>query len=370
MPVILLMILSCKKKNINDPIPNVTTNPVVFYFKGNIAGQSISIEAGINDYYMFTDCKYDSILSTYLFAGTFQQTSCSICKNVLRIKIIDDTLLSPAQPSHIGNLYVGIYNYSSPNDSSINSYTLKVFAVPTMSAYPVYQYSINNTYVANTPNFTNTLSPTPAVLELNYYDTIYACSSVLTNTLNLSSTDDFYSYYLYNINSFSQVVTFSVYANLPTSNSYTLDFGDGNQSVTTSTIVTHTYTNSNIYSAKLITKSDNGKMWTFQNNISTAFSNINCLGNYYYMLNASKSNNSFSKIIIEYIDENGVFYSSKLKIQPANYNFQINKIENYQNNINNQPTKKITASFSVRVFSSTNNYKDITGNVVFAVAYK
>lgn len=363
---------NCKKKNIEEPVPTIITNPVVFYFNGTVAGSPLSIQAGVNEYYMYSSYEYDPGISTYWFIGELKQTNCSNCKNTLKIKISDDTTLTPTAPSHINQLSPGIYSYYSPNDSTVNFYTLNVYAVPVFSSSQTYQYFINNTNVANTANFSYTLSPLPATLSLNYsnYDTLNPCSTSLTNTLNLSANDDFYSYYKYNINSFSQVVTFSIYPNLPTTNSFTMDFGDSYQTITTSTLITHTYTNSAIYQAKLISKSNNGKIWTFQNNISTSFSNATCLGNYYYTINSNKTTHPFSKVIIEYTDESGIFYTSQMNGQPSSNNFQITKIEEYIKNNNNQPTKKISATFTVRVFASPTNFKDISGTIVFAVAYK
>ncbi|GAB4207296.1 MAG: hypothetical protein Fur0023_18000 [Bacteroidia bacterium] len=369
-----ILFTHCKKKNVDEPIPNITNENVVFYFDGTISGNPVKWQAGIDNYYMFSDIQYETTLSTYLFIGEFKKNNCSPCLNTLKIKISDDTILNPSSPSHIYNLNVGTYNYLSSSDSSITQYTINVSAVPVFSATPAYQYSLNNTAISNIANFSYTLTPGTYTLTQDYYNITDSCGNSLSNVLNLTATDDFYAYYKYNINSFSQTVTYTIYTNMPTSNTFTFDFGDASQTTTTNTVLTHAYPPGfAIYQPELTAKSNNGKIWTFKNNISVALSNTDCLGNYFYNIVSQKNASPpFSKIIIEYTDQNGQTYTSQINTQPPTYKFQITKIEEYIKNSNNQPTKKITANFQARVFNTSNPslFKDIQGNVIFAVAYK
>jgi len=97
------------------------------------------------------------------------------------------------------------------------------------------------------------------------------------------------------------------------------------------------------------------------------------LGNYYYNFQPIYGNPSpNSKIIITYRDENNILYSSQVASQPPNSFFTIQEISEYAVNENNQKTKKIKAQMKVRVYnpSDVSQYKDITGEAVFAVGYK
>jgi hypothetical protein len=78
----------------------------------------------------------------------------------------------------------------------------------------------------------------------------------------------------------------------------------------------------------------------------------------------------FSKIKIEYTNLNGVFYSSYFENQPISSFIKILKTEDYDNNENNEKTKKITLEYNCRLWSETGDFIDITdGKAVIAVAY-
>ena len=58
-----------------------------FTFSGTIGGNSVNLQAGVNNYYMFTSCLRDSN-GVYDFIGEFRDKSCSSnCPNSLKIYI-------------------------------------------------------------------------------------------------------------------------------------------------------------------------------------------------------------------------------------------------------------------------------------------
>ncbi len=375
---ILFFLLSCKKKDINSNIPEITSGNVEFYFNGKINNQSTIIEAGKNDYYMYSSINYDSNIQTYLFTGEFKPTTCNICTNTLKISITDDTIMSNNSPSHINQLVTGNYQYLySDSSTSLTNFSMNIFAVPIPSTSVSYQYFLDGNPIGNTANITNyTISPSTHTLSCvmnNYTDS--CLNNNLTNILNFNNSDYFYAYFTYSINTLSNTATFTINTFPSTTNSYTLQFGDSIFSISTNTIQTHYYSNSNqTYLAKLITKSNNNKIWTFQNYIAFNNSLINCLPNYYYNFNTTSSvtYTPFSKIKIEYTSPDNKTYSSKANTQPSFAYFTITSIQNYKYNEQNLPTKKISAQFKCRLFniSNINDYVDIEGTVVFAVAYK
>ena len=365
---------SCKKKEIN---PDVQESQVIFYFKGMVDDAPLILEAGKNDYYMYSDIIYDYTFSSYIFSGKFSSKNSSNNSQSLEINIIDADSSSPTSySSHISSFIPGDYNYYYLDsfNNIINSYLLRVF--PVSSASPIvasYQYSINNNFVSNAPNFTYTLTTGNYSLTQVFNNIFDSCSSVLTNTFYLSPTDSFYAYFRYTAYTYSALptVTFTLFSNMPTSYTYTFDFGDGSNTVTTNTYLVHSYQPYQNYSPTFISKSNNGKEWVFKNNLN--FNNINCSGNYYYKISPLTTSKipPYSKIIINYTDENRILYKSNLYYQPATSYFKIESISEYKLNEKNQKTKMIVANLKVRVFSTANpnDFKDISGKAVFAVAY-
>lgn len=375
--LVVTILFSCKKKDMEyNPTP--TSTNVEFYFQGRINNVSTTIEAGKNDYYMYSRYDYDTSIATYWFEGMFKKINCyTNCPNTLKILISDDTINSNGNPSHINQLVAGNYAYYMPTSiPSISSFQMNIYAVPIYSASTLYKYYLDGNLIGTTPNISNyNISATTHTLTCimdNYTDSCY--NNVLTNIINLTPTDSFYAFYQYSANTSSDTVSFYIVPSAYTSNSYTLNFGDGNSAVTTNTMITHIYASSSTtYTAQLITKSNNGKIFTFSNFITLNPYTMNCLPNYYFKFSPIVSPNTpYSKIKIEYISATGNAYSSAINSQPSTSYFQIISIEDYKLNENNQPTKKIKAQLKVRVFNvaNPNDYLDIDGNVIFAVSYK
>ncbi|GIV26699.1 MAG: hypothetical protein KatS3mg027_0513 [Bacteroidia bacterium] len=376
---IALIIFSCKKKDIENNPPTISNSNPEFYFNGTINGQILILEAGKNNYYLYTDCNYDNSITTYVFSGEFKPSNCTTCPNSLKISITDDTTIANSSPSHINNLSTTNYSYYYPtNQTIINSYIMNIYAVPIYSAAVNYQYFLDNTLISNNPNVSNyTITPTAHTIKSITNNLTDSCfNNTLINTINLTTTDSFYTYYRYSLGFANNVVTFTIIPSAPTIHSYTLSFGDGDSIITTNSIITHTYaSNLNFYTAQLKSKSISNKPWTFTNIINTDFTYTRCTPNFYYKFSPMYSIipfNPYSKIKIEYTSSSFKTYASYTNSQPSDAYFTITKIENYKNNENNLPTKKITAEFKCRLFNTTNpnDFIDIQGICVFAVAYK
>lgn len=374
----IILLIACRKKDISSNVPEVTSGNTEFYFSGKINNQTTLIEAGKDDYYMFSSVDYDNTIQTYLFSGHFKKTTCSSCPNSLKIIITDDTIIPNTSPSHIYNLTSGSYSYLySDSVSVVNNLVMNIYAVPIYSASTSYQYILDGNSIGNTSNITNySLSPSSHTLTCimnNYTDS--CLNNALTNILNFNSGDNFYAYFNYSVNTLSNTVTFTINAQPSTVNSYTIYFGDSVFSVSSNTVQAHYYSNPNqIYLAKLVAKSNNGKIWTFQNFVTLNPVLSNCLPNYYYNFTSTTSTayTPFSKIKIEYTSSDNKVYSSKIDFQPSSSYFTINSIQNYKNNEQNLPVKKVTAQLKCRLFNISNpaDFIDIEGNCVFAVAYK
>src|SRR4051812_40361029 len=83
-----IVIGSCKK----EPIPVTPPVPApVFTFNGTVGGSPVKIEAGVNNYYMFTTCKTYTTSGVYDFGGEFRDKDCSTgnCPNTLKLVITD-----------------------------------------------------------------------------------------------------------------------------------------------------------------------------------------------------------------------------------------------------------------------------------------
>jgi len=78
-----------------------------------------------------------------------------------------------------------------------------------------------------------------------------------------------------------------------------------------------------------------------------------------------------SGIVIEWTDANGAVWTSNNDLQTsANSVFKVVSVEDYLNNENGDPTKKIQVEFSCKLFNGANSIEIKNAKSTIAVAYK
>lgn len=366
-----LLTIACRKRTIKEYI-NTEQNSVQFYLNAHIIGMSenINIQAGNNNYYMYSNFNFNNTLNTFEYYGIFKKNTCtqSICPNSIKISFIDSKNKNSSNTSIPDSLFTGNYQYALYN--SIHHYVLNTAITnPNMSFYSYYLNNINTTSNQNIQN----MNLTPGIYTLTLLSgNNPGCSDSLSNILNLSATDNFYACYSYTPLTYNNI-TFNIISNTSSTPSYTINFGDSTYATSSNNNITHTF--SNPYQTYLVTlmaqNPNTGKIITFKNKISPLSSA--CINNFNYTLQAIWNlPNYFNKLSIEYTDNQGIIYSSAIQNQPQSSYFQIIEISDYQNNELSLPTKKIKANFKVRVFSINNPLQslDIEGETTFAIAYE
>src|SRR5688572_17423416 len=88
--ILLVLLAGCNKK----PLPEAAPEPPVFYASAVVDGQQVTLEAGNNDYYMYSSNERDSSNVRY-FNAELKKAGCSTpCASQLRFRIEED---KPAQ---------------------------------------------------------------------------------------------------------------------------------------------------------------------------------------------------------------------------------------------------------------------------------
>ena len=77
----------------------------------------------------------------------------------------------------------------------------------------------------------------------------------------------------------------------------------------------------------------------------------------------------YDSVTIEYTDENCMTYSSNLFSQGANVFFRIDKSENYDDNIQGHPTKKLEVSYRCNLFDEQGDSYLLEGTATIAIAH-
>jgi hypothetical protein len=123
-----VLFITCKKEQL--PQSEVVNQPV-FSFSGTIASNTISWQAGVNNYYMYSSYSQNDTTGVYSFIGNLQLTTTG--NNSIRIIINDyktTAVNASLSPSHIDSSLstVAKYYYNTGITTKVDTtgYTLKI----------------------------------------------------------------------------------------------------------------------------------------------------------------------------------------------------------------------------------------------------
>ena len=367
---LLLSAVSCKKE---DPKPDQSqAQAPVFAFSGEINGLPISLQAGINDIFISTSYTLDQN-GVYEYNSEFRSKNCSSnCPNTLKISI-KDYRPSTAKPTVIdSSIAVGNYLFAAPSGiaSRFNQTFMGGLLNKTGILYtwdfgdqtPVIQastYTITHTY----------LQPGTYNVTLIVKDSSL-CTSSITNAIKLGQTNNTLTATYYPINTTGDSVLFTA---APTGGtapySYSWDFGDGNSSTLAGPI--HQYASAGTYLTTLSLTDAAGNTNTQRANINVP-STFGCAAFFHpSTLNTVLDPLDLKGITIEWTDPSGKLWTSNNDQQTsANSSFKIVSVENYLNNEDGEPTKKLQVEFSCKLYNGTNSIDLKNAKSTIAVAYK
>ena len=374
--VVSMLSITCKKEHIQ---PGTNGSPV-FYFSGTVNGSPVSLNAGVNNYYMYSSDS-QSAAGVYSFIGNLKLVSPS---NNSSIKfIINDyrRLSAGAYETNITtSLDTGGYNYYTlggiPRDSVIFRPSWGTLAPKSYT----YNFGDGNTLsgLGKPPLCSHVYS------HLGNYNTSLSIQFIdivtdsLSNLLKLSTPTTLFTDSITKTDTGSgATVTFRGWGiNGSGTYSYLWNFDDSTSVVDTSTSQnpTHTFKDTTRIHNVSLTITDLGNGNTIVSNINTGSSSSTRqhLVDYFIPDIYSVPNTSgLSNITIVYTDPSGKEYTTADSAQKAGSNFQIVSVSPYQNNENNQTTKMLHIKFNCILYNKSGGSIAIkNGDAVIAVAYK
>jgi len=377
----ILFVFGCKKEH----VPASTTGTPEFYFNGTVAGTAISLDAGVNNYYMYSSYVQDTN-NVYNFIGDLRQTTSS--PNSIQIQILNYRVSAPNASVNIDSaLFTGIYNYYGQN--TVTTTTSTAYLVQFNSSY-TNPNGTAQTYNWNFGDGTNSALANPSHLysQLGYYNVCLnitgsnSCSNGICDTVNLSSQTTLTCQTVITSTVQGDTITFKGIASSnfsPTNHLW--DFGDGTTNYDTvgNNIAIHSYNSPNVYQVSLTASDNMGHVSKAKYNVATASAPVSCITNYSVSSVQTTTVSSISpnfviglgNVIVTWTDASGNVYTSKNSAQPTSSGFQIISVDNHPNNANNQRVKKLHVKFSCWVYNSTHPAIQITNaDAVIVVAYK
>lgn len=355
---------SCKKKYPETP---PAFSPV-FEFTGTVNSSSVNLQAGANDYYMFTSYAPD-MNGVYDFIGELRDKNCtSNCSNSLKISIKDYRPYSTNPTSIDSLILLGYYSYASTN-GTCSKYYVHFFDTLFNGTTLTYSWNFGDGGTS-TSHHPWHLYTHPGVYDVTFSSTsTNSCISTLSNKVlvgqqlgNPLMMAAGCSPVSGNNVSFSASVGGGVGPY-----TYSWDFGDANTS-TIGPSVQHTYSLSGVYSTQLRATDAIGTTSIYNINSFTSTTST-CHCNFYPQYTSQINNPmNLSDVLIEWRDASGVLWTSRDGVQSANSVFKVLAVDNYHFNLSGQPTKKITAKVVTKLYNGT-SYIILNGDVTFAIAY-
>ncbi len=355
---------ACKKKTFPEPEDG---NAPQFYFKGNVNGTGVSLEAGVNDYYMYSSYLQNSSNSVYSFGGSLRSQNCVTCNNSFSVEVNDFRTSTYNGPSGIDSAFQAMfYPYFSGNPAPV-SYSAYFYSVFNKNAqYYNWNFGDGGTSTLKNPFHTFKYSGDYNV-SLTLTDS-FSCSNTVSNIQKIGVSDAFCktTITVTSASTLNPTFTHST-VGTPPYNFY-WDLGDGNYSSVTTP--SHTYSAQGRYPVSLRVVDANSDTAYANLNYLTSGSNV-CTTNYLVLANVPVSNPmALSNITVKWTDAGGIEYSSNSLSQPTTSYFKIISASDYHINELGQKTKKLHVRFKCMVYNGTSSMLIDNAEAVVVVAYK
>jgi PKD repeat protein len=363
---IFLAFVSCRKKDYPVPPSSNSATPV-FYFNGKINNASVNLQAGVNNYFMFTSYALDGN-GVYEFTGELEDKNCSAnCTNDLKIKIRDYRQYSPMPTTIDSSLILGFYSYATPAGNA-SQYSATFGSNMQNGTVQTWNWNFGDGTVSNIQSQTaihNYFHPGTYTVSLTATSTS-SCASSLANDVAIGQTG-FVMPATFSLTVSGTTVNFTSTVSGVTPITYNWNFGDGNNSSLQNP--SHTYSSAGVYLVTLTATDNVNHTRVVHQNVSTQSASA-CSENFFFYTATPVSNPmNLADVIIEWRDASGILWTSQDNSQSSSSFFKILSVDNYANNSSGQKTKKIHAIANCYLYNGTNNIPFENADIVFSVAY-
>lgn len=358
--LIFILSFSCKKKDYPE---SIVLNEPQFYARLQFEEQDLYLTAGRDNYRLFSSYTQDNSGLYNLISELKTEKCTSNCPNSLRVEILDSKLSSAGAATDIDNaLRPGPYQYASSGwkvsfESSFNKSAGSYFwsfgdGSSSTLKDPVHVYKEGGVYsvclkIVSSGGCENSICNT---IEVGYPPdncdaTIQAFSTGLTSLR-------------FNANPSGQAPF-----------TYFWDFGDGD----TSNLAQpdHFYSIGGAYPVTLTIKDAKKDVSVRRYNAVTYNDPSSCTSNFKIKEMIRESGTAvFSRVSVRFTDINGRVYHSGEYTQENGSSFEILSVENYENNENGEPTKKLKVRFNAILYNGTSKLVLKPSEAVMCVSYK
>lgn len=354
---------TCTKKKYPDS--QVIVGEAAYYSKLTINNSPVTIEAGVNGYYMYSSFEQDSN-HIYKFIGDLKQLNCSDCPNSLKVQINDYRVTDVNDVPYIdSSIQVTRYPYQAGDFEPTYSVQFQSFGTSNAS----YRWDFGD---GTSSTFAN---PSKIYSKAGRYNVCLtttnanSCASSICNKQKIDVSDASCKTSVKVTSSFGNTINFgNISYGGGTPYQYLWNFGDG--ATSTESEPSHTYKYRGSYPVSLRIVDYYGDTAVANYNAKTINDLSSCATNYSTAVTQIPPKMLLSHIVVTWIDADGKVYSSNNSLQPSDGYFEIVSISEGEKNESGQPTKKIEAKFKCRVYNGSQSLTINDAQVVMCVAYK
>ncbi|MFK7921704.1 MAG: PKD domain-containing protein [Bacteroidia bacterium] len=334
--IISLSLTSCEEK----PLPKPFEDQVDFFLEGEIDGKAIRLDAGKQDYYMYTQRERNQD-NLWLFKGQLSPVNCQGCPGSFAIEFRDVDIRPDNGPFNIPSIFrVKSYDFAFAPSLGPQFYQVNYQSQSSGGNNPILQWTFGDGSTStelNPVRYYEQVDGTSFEVCLTASDGV-SCESQICNEVRLTANSckaDFSTIIDTSLNS----VKFESQIQGDGSIQYNWMFGDGSSSTFADPI--YLYPLAGRYQAQLQIEDADGCIATHSRLISSD-PDI-CTHNFSYEVEKVSSPDSmqFGHIRVLWWDENGQLYRSDWSQQDTESNFEVTEVLDYQNNELDQPTLRL-----------------------------
>ena len=367
-----LFVLSCIVSCSDDEPDFPESNDPEFYTSFIVSGEEVRYTAGEEPYYMKSGTDRDEH-GVYRFVGELSDFDCTIdnCPGSVRFIFRDDTVLTENSSNIDQSLRTGVVPFYTPYDSSLIGVDV-TFNSNTSKGQQFYglSWDFGNGKTDSKLNPTTFYHPGASAVHVMCKTLDHDSGTVTTNTLTADFTEDCSVDFTYQFAT-GQIAALNTQTQGSGNFSFEWDFGYGFMPLSDQPPLD--FSGIDTIFVCLRATSDEGcvstrcKTLLVNPNYDIAVTDFE----YETELDYDVFEEHFSEFTMVYVDEGGKVYHSAKYEQPAFAGVEILEVSDYAENERGSPTKKVLASFDVRVFgNSESDFLDIKkGQASIAVAY-
>lgn len=370
MAVLLSVLSSCSKRE----VPSSNSGQPVFMFKGTIGGDSVNLEAGVNNIYMFTGFFKDTqnlvTLKSYL-----AKDNCTNCEPYLSFEVKDiDASNSNFLVSKIEDLFSGNTFKSFSLDSIVSTTNVETFTFIPEFLTGNHQWDFGDGVTSTLASPTHVFS-TGGIKSVRHIYTTPSISDTIINQINVDFQSPCRPQFSYVYDSITHRV--DVAANQGFT-SYLWNFGNG--TIGLGQVDSNIYNNPGVYTITLTASNSSCNGSTFKKKLSASFFNQIEFANYNYTTSSSTLTSVIPRLnksafIITWI-KNGKDYRSYKNIKGINQSgnpvFTFTDFSFYDPNAKGEKTIKVRGTVDTYLYNyadANDSIKIKSNNIVLAAAY-